>query len=55
VAFLDLQLVREDVEQDLRIGVGVDVAAIVLEHLAPQRLGVDQGCRYAGARSRTAS
>jgi hypothetical protein len=41
-AILDLQLVREHVEQHFGIGIGVDVAAIVLEHLAAQRLGVDQ-------------
>ena len=39
---LDLQLVRQHVEQDFRIGIGVDVTAVVLEHLAPQFLGVHQ-------------
>jgi hypothetical protein len=36
-AILDLQLVREHVEQEFRIRIGVDVAAIVLEHFAAQR------------------
>ena len=39
---LDLQLVRKHVEQDLGIGVGIDMAAVVLEHLAAQLLRVDQ-------------
>ncbi len=42
VALLDLQLVGQDVEQDFRIRIGVDVAAVVLVHLAAQRLGVDE-------------
>ena len=37
-----VELVREHVEQHFGIGLGVDVAAVLLEHLAPQRVGVDQ-------------
>ncbi|MEW5314961.1 MAG: hypothetical protein WDW38_006420 [Sanguina aurantia] len=41
-AVLDLQLVRQHVEQYFGVGIGIDVAAIVLEHLAAQRFGVHQ-------------
>ena len=40
--FVRVELVREHVEQHFRVRLGVDVAAILLEHLAPQRVGVDQ-------------
>ncbi len=39
---LDLDFVREDVEQHFGIRIGVDVAAIALVHLSAQRIGVDQ-------------
>ena len=39
---LDLQFVREHVEQDFGIGIGVDVAPVVVEDFAAQRVGVDQ-------------
>src|SRR3546814_2807774 len=39
---LPVELVREHVEQHFRIRLGVDVAPILLEHLAAQRIGVDQ-------------
>lgn len=37
-----VQLVREHVEQHFGVGFGVDVAAVLLEHLATQGVGVDQ-------------
>ena len=39
---LVVQLVREYVEQHLGIGLGVDVAPVLLKHFAAQRFGVDQ-------------
>ena len=38
----ELQFVREHVEQDFRVGVGVDVAQILTEHLLLQRFGIGQ-------------
>jgi hypothetical protein len=37
-----LQLMRQDVEQDFGIGIGIDVATIQPEHLALELLGVGQ-------------
>ena len=55
MAILDLQLVREDVQQHFGIRIGVDVAAIVFVHFAAQRIGVDQVAVVRRARCRTAS
>jgi hypothetical protein len=39
---LRLEFVGEDIEQDLGIGVGVDVPTILAEQIAFQRVGVRQ-------------
>ena len=36
------QLVREDIQQYLGIGIGVDMPTVILEQLAAQRVGIDQ-------------
>ncbi len=39
---LCVQLVGEHVQQHFAVRIGIDVAAVSLEHLAAQRLGIDQ-------------